>query len=335
MQRRTFLHLLASSACAPALAHARPKALLQRARLRVSLVLSSGSLLDRGFHDAAYRGLTRATQELGAQVSVVEGAQNTSLEARLRSVVKQRPDLVVCLGFPWSQVVRDAARAHPTQKFCVVDDEPVDPGATPANVWGVAFQEQDASYLLGVLAAGLSTTRAVGFLGGVDAPVIRRFWAGFERGVQRQDPKIRTELAFVDTTPRGFSNPAKAKSLALDLFARGVDVLFHASGASGLGVLDAAVQANRMVLGVDREFTHGPERMPATFTKRTDHAVFSAVEAVAAGKFAGGFRRLNLAQQGVDLTLHPKLVVPETLGAALQEARNQVLGGLFNPPASP
>lgn len=325
-------HLLgfAATLFTPTVLHAaRGKARVARPSVRVVMALAQGSLRDRGFHDAANRGLLRASLDLGVQASVVEPGPDGDRVALLKAALADRADLVLCLGFPWSTEARALARKNPTQRFCVVDDLPAPGDSTPDNLLGVSFREDQGSYLVGVLAAALSKAHAVGFVGGMDGPFLQRFVAGFRAGALRQDPKVRVEVAFADTTPRGFTRPARGKELALGLLAGGADVLFHASGATGLGVMEAVVEKQALVVGVDRAFAEAGGRMPAVMTKDLAGAVFGSVKSVVDGTFKGGTRVLDLASGGVALTYDDTASpgVPAAVRAAVEAARADLLSG--------
>lgn len=312
-------------------AHAAPgKVTLKTATTKVAMLFDAGGKDDRGFNEAANRGLLRATNELGVQGTVSE-APAASRIALLEKAIAKKPDLIIGVGFLFSDdVVRLAAR-HPSQKFAVIDFvSPPIKTAMPDNVLGLSFRDEQGAYLVGALAALHSKTDKVGFVGGMDAPLLRRFAAGFAAGARAVKPAIDVQVAYVDKTPAGFTNPAKGKALALELYAKGVDTIFHASGATGLGLFAAAREKKQWSIGVDRtNWKDLPGLMPATMVKHLDLAVYDAITSVHKRAWQGGTRVLELANQGIALQyneLEPNLVTPE-IKRQLQVITDELIAG--------
>lgn len=312
-------------------AHAAPaKVTLKTATIKVAMLFDAGGKDDRGFNEAANRGLLRATNELGVQGAVSE-APAASRVAQLEKAIAKKPDLIIGVGFLFSDDVVRLASRHPAQKFAVIDFvTPPIKTAMPDNVLGLSFRDEQGAYLVGVLAALHSKSDKVGFLGGMDAPVLRRFAAGFAAGARSVKPAIVVQVVYVDKTPAGFTNPSKGKSLALELYQKGVDTIFHASGATGLGVFAAAREKQMWSIGVDR--TNWKElsgQMPATMVKHLDLAVYDAIASVQKRAWQGGVRMMELANQGIALQyneLEPNLVTPETK-RQLQTVADEIIAG--------
>lgn len=313
------------------MAHAAPaKVTLKTATIKVAMVFDAGGKDDRGFNEAANRGLLAATAELGVQGWVVDGPAASRL-ALLEKTIAKHPDLIVGVGFLFSDDVVRLAAKHPKQKFAVVDFvAPSGKAALPGNLLGLSFREEQGAYLVGVLAALHSKSNKLGFIGGMDAPVLRRFAAGYAAGARSVKPTIDVQIVYADTTPAGFTNPSKGKELASALYGKGVDTIFHASGATGLGVFEAARAKQQWTIGVDRtNWKELPGLMPATMVKHLDQAVYDAIATVNSGTWQGGVRLMDLKNRGVGLQwneLEPNLVSAE-IKQQLQVVTDELIAG--------
>jgi basic membrane protein A len=266
---------------------------------RIGLVFDVGGRGDKSFNDAAYAGLSRAERELGVEASFLEPVGTEDREAALRLFAAQGLDLVIAVGFIFSSDVDAVAAAYPRVRFACVDYSPP-AGAIAPNVEGLAFREEEGSFLVGGVAGLLCRTGHVGFVGGMTIPLIRKFEAGYVAGVHATCPSCVVHVAYAGSTPDAFKDPAKGKALAISEIASGSDVLFHASGATGHGVFEAARDAHVLAIGVDSDqYDEMPGTVVTSMIKHGDVAVFDTIAAVTRGEFQGGLRSFGLAEGGV------------------------------------
>lgn len=303
------------------------------AHVRIGLVFDVGGRGDKSFNDAAYAGLLRAQKELGVSIELLEPASSEDREAAMRLFAARGFDLVIGVGFIFSSDVDRVAHDFPAVHFACVDYAPPASGAPP-NVAGLAFHEEEGSYLVGGVAALLSKSHHVGFVGGMRGPLIRKFEAGYEAGVKAACPDCVVHAAYIGTSPEAFKDPAKGKALAIAQIAAGADVLYHASGASGHGVFEAAHDAKLLAIGVDRDqFAEMPDAVVTSMVKSADVSVFDTIRAVIAGRFEGGMHvfgvkdgAIDYVHEGPHAALLPKEVVArvEAMRADIAEGRVKV-----------
>ncbi len=270
------------------------------AGVRIGLVFDVGGRGDKSFNDAAYAGLLRAQRELGVTTEFLEPVSSEDREAGMRLFAARGFDLVIGVGFIFSSDVDRVARDFPRGHFACIDYAPP-PGGAPANVAGLAFREEEGSYLVGAVAGLLSRTHGVGFVGGMRGPLIRKFEAGYEAGVHATCPACAVHSAYVGTSPDAFKDPAKGKAVAIAQIAAGADVLYHAAGATGHGVFEAARDAQALAIGVDADqWAEMPGTIATSMVKRADVSVFDTIEAVAQGRFEGGMHVFGVRDGAID-----------------------------------
>lgn len=300
--------------------------------VRVGVVFDVGGRGDKSFNDAAYEGAKRAERELGASVTFVEPTGAEDRESALRLFAARGYELVIGVGFIFSSDVDAVARDFPDVKFACVDYALPEP---PANVAGLSFREEEGSFLVGALAGLSSKSHRVGFVGGMVGPLIRRFEVGYEKGVHATCPSCVVDAAYAGTSPDAYRDPLKGKSLAAAQIGRGVDIVFHAAGATGHGVFEAAKDHGIRAIGVDADqYDEMPGAVMTSMIKRVDVAVFDVVEKVVGGTFHGGAARLGLAEHGVDWVKdgpHATLITPEAR-EAVEALREQVVRGAIEVP---
>ncbi|WP_437286730.1 BMP family lipoprotein [Sorangium sp. So ce406] len=272
----------------------------ERAAVRVGLVFDVGGRGDKSFNDAADLGLARAARELGVTTEVLEPSGAEDREAAMRLFAARGFDLVIGVGFIFSTDMEVVARAFPAVRFACLDLAPTPGRAVPENLAGLTFREEEGAFLVGAVAGLTTTTGRVGFIGGMDMPLVHRFEAGYRAGVREVCPACDVSVAYAGMTPDAFRDPVKGKALAVSQAAAGADVLFHVSGATGHGVFEAARDMGVKAIGVDRD-QH--DEMPGTvltsMIKRADVAVFEVILALVEGRFEGGLSSFGLAEGGV------------------------------------
>ncbi len=305
--------------------------------VRVGLVFDVGGRGDKSFNDGAYEGLVRARRELGADVEYVEPSGGDDRTAALRLFAARGFDRVIGIGYVFSRDVDEVARDYPHVSFACIDYAPPEDGRVPPNVAGIRFREEEGSYLVGALAGLHSRTHAVGFVGGMDIPLIRRFEHGFRAGVTATCPSCRFTAAYAGSTPSAFKDPEKGAALATAQYASGVDVIFHASGSTGHGVFVAAHRLGRFAIGVDADqYDEMPGAVITSMLKRVDVAIFNVARDAAAGRFDrgdGGMRSFGVVDGGIDYVRvgpHAALLSPahvaqvESIRVAMVEGRVSV-----------
>jgi len=291
--------------------------------LRVGLVFDIGGRGDKSFNDSAYRGLERARTELGVQYDYHEPAEGADRETGLREYATRGYDLVIGVGFMFSDDIEKMAREFPAVRFACVDyTVKTSPGgdleSPPANLVGLKFREEEGSFLAGALAALVSKTGIIGFVGGMDIPLIHKFEAGYRAGARHVRPRCDVLVGYAGVAAMAFKDPAKGKELANSMYGRGADVIFHASGTTGLGVFEAAREQNKLAIGVDSDqYEEAPGHVLTSMVKDVDIAVFGVIADVKAGRFQGGIRELGLRDDGVRIVRdeHNRDLIPAPVDA--------------------
>lgn len=304
-----------------------------RSSLRVGLVFDVGGRGDKSFNDAAWAGLERARRELGVTVEYVEPADGDDRAGALRLFAARGFDRVIGVGYVFSRDVDEVARDHPGVRFACIDYAPPERGEAPPNVVGLKFRDEEGAFLVGA-AAGLSTTSgAVGFVGGMEIPLIRRFEAGYRAGVGAVCPSCRVLAAYAGSTPTAFKDPERGAQLATSQIAAGADVLFHASGSTGHGVFVAARRLGARAIGVDADqHDEMPGVVLTSMLKRVDVVVFELIREATQGRYvrgARGLRTFGLAEGGVDWVHegpHARGLRSETI-ARVEALRGQIVSG--------
>ncbi len=286
--------------------------------IKVGIVLSGKGKGDKSFNDSAIEGLERAKRELGITYKDIELKENSENIDALAFLAQQDFDLVIGVGFSIVDVLKETAIKYPNVKFALVDASYPD-GEVPNNV-GLVFKDNEGSYLAGVLAAEMSKTKKVGFIGGMESPVIQGFEGGFTAGAKSvKGTEVYT--GYVASNPSGFTDLDKGRELTLDFISRGVDVVYHAAGATGQGVFDAAASKGIKAIGVDSNQNYvKPGVILASMLKCVDVAVYEVCEDVVDKKFEGGITKtFGLADGGVGLTDLYNLTIEETEGVSKED----------------
>jgi basic membrane protein A len=300
------------------------------ANIKVGLVLDKGGKDDKSFNSAAYAGATKAEKDLQVELKYVEATDTNAIENLHRNFARKNYDLVIGVGFAQTDAVKKVAAQFPKVKFAIVDGE-----VTAANVRSLMFEEHEGSFLVGALAAMASKTHSVGFVGGMDIPLIRRFAMGYDAGAKYVDPKIKISENYVGVTGEAWNNPAKSKELALAQYGKGIDVIFVAAGASNSGVFDAAEEKKKFAIGVDsNQNWMKPGTILTSMLKAVDVAVYETIKETKDGKFKAEVARFGLKNNGVDYTLdkyNEKLITPE-MKKKVDEIKKKIIAGQIQVP---
>ncbi|HHE32232.1 MAG TPA: BMP family ABC transporter substrate-binding protein [Chlorobaculum parvum] len=262
---------------------------------KVGLVFDVGGRGDKSFNDSAYNGLELAKQQLGINFDYIEPpGEGADREAALRQMAAD-PDaqLVIGVGLLFTEDITAIARDFPDKKFVCIDYNPQPGTEIPSNLSGIVFEEKKGSFLAGVLAALESKTGTIGFIGGMDSNIIRKFESGYEAGARYVKPDIKIITNFIGMTGSAFNDPAKGKELAFGQYSRGADIIYQAAGASGLGVIEAARETGKLVICTDMALEWpAPDHMLTSINKAIDKAVLTTIDDAMNGRFQGGRQRM-------------------------------------------
>jgi len=304
--------------------------------LKVGLVFDVGGRGDKSFNDAAYAGLERAKRELGIDFATLETGEGTDREAALRQLAAGGSQLVFGVGFLFSDDIRQLAGEFPQIKFACIEYTVKEGEVLPPNLVALKFKEEEGSFLVGALAALLGRTHTLGFVGGMEIPLIKKFEAGYRAGIKAVDPAAKLIVKYAGTTGAAFKDPTKGKELALAEYHQGADIIFHASGSTGLGVFEAARELNKLAIGVDSDqYDEAPGFVLTSMVKRVDNAVFDTIHEVANGRWTGGVRVFGLAQDGVGWVYDDrnKSLIPDRVKATVDSLKSEIIAGKIAVPS--
>ena len=259
-----------------------------------AIVFDMGGKFDKSFNEAAYRGIEKWKKETGKQYLDFEIANESQREQAIRRMAERGASPIIGIGFGQASSIEKVAKDFPKLQFAIIDMV-----VNLPNVQSVVFKEQEGSFLVGAMAAMASKTGKVGFVGGMDIPLIRKFQCGYEQGAKFANPKAEVFGNMTGTTGAAWNDPARGGELAKAQFAKGADVVFAAAGGTGMGVYQAAKDGGKLAIGVDSNQNHlQPGTMLTSMLKRVDVAVFN----VAMGH-KPGISVLGLKEGGVDYAM--------------------------------
>lgn len=296
-----------------------------KGKVHVGIVFDTGGKDDRSFNASAWEGVKRAAQDFPIVLRDVEPGDPTSVEPAIRAFAERNYDLVIGVGFEQMPVVERVAKDYPNVIFVIIDGEIKLP-----NVTSLLFREHEGSYLVGMIAAMKSQTGTVGFIGGMDIPLIHRFETGYAEGARAANPNVNVIANYVGVTPAAWNNPGQGKELAIAQIGKGADVIFTAAGNSGIGAFDAAEQNKKFVIGVDSNQNWvKPGYVLTSMIKRIDNAVYQTIAERVNGQFKPGVHVYGLNNEGVGYAVdqhNEKLLTPEMI-AKVEEAKKKIISG--------
>ncbi|NLG83875.1 MAG: BMP family ABC transporter substrate-binding protein [Firmicutes bacterium] len=297
-------------------------------KLRFAMVTDIGGLGDQSFNDAAWDGMQMLKKEYGAEVKVLESKKAEDYIPNLKSLAEQGYDMIWAVGFLMADALNNVAAQYPKIRFGIIDSVVDKP-----NVTSVTFREEQGSFLVGVVAGKMTKTNLVGFVGGMQFPLIEKFQAGYEAGVKAANPKAKVLVNYVGS----FGDPTKGKETALAQFNLGADIVYHAAGDTGTGVIEAAKSMGKgyWAIGVDKDQHHlAPQNVLVCMIKRVDVGVFQGTKAVLAGK-GGGVMELSLKEDGVGICKSASKTVPESVLDLVEQYRKDIIAGKIVVPTVP
>jgi len=295
------------------------------ADIKPAVVFDLGGKFDKSFNEGVYVGAERFKAETKLNYVGFEVTNETQFEQAHRRFAQRGQDPIIGVGFNQANPVEKVAKEFPKVRFTIIDGV-----VNLPNVQSVLFKEHEGSFLVGLLAAMASKTGKVGFVGGMDIPLIRKFACGFEQGIKYADPKAELIQNMTGTTPAAWNDPARGGELAKGQSDRGVDVIYAAAGATGNGVLQAAKDRGMLAIGVDSNQNHlYPGTMLTSMVKRVDLAAYASFKAAMDGSWQPGISVLGLKEGGVDWALdqyNEKLITPE-MKARVEQAKADIIAG--------
>ena len=290
-----------------------------------AIVFDMGGKFDKSFNEAAYNGAERFKEETGIDYLEFEVTNESQRDQALRRMARRGAGVVVAVGFAFATTLGSIADEYPDTKFTIIDAVVETP-----NVQSVVFKEHEGSFLVGMAAAMASGTGKVGFVGGMDIPLIRNFAHGYEQGVKHVDPDAEVFVNMTGTTPAAWNDPAKGAELAQSQFDRGADVVYAAAGGTGLGVLQAAADTGKLSIGVDsnQNYLH-PGSVLTSMLKRVDVAVYNAFKTAMESTWEAGVNNLGLAEDGVGYALdeHNRELITADMESELEAAKAKIIAG--------
>ncbi|HKY03751.1 MAG TPA: BMP family ABC transporter substrate-binding protein [Blastocatellia bacterium] len=294
-------------------------------RMRVGIVFDIGGKDDKSFNAAAWEGVKRAAKDFPIALRDVEPGDPTSIEPSMRAFAERGYDLIIGVGFAQMPIMQRVAKDYPDLKFAIIDgviDMP--------NVASLIFKEHEGSFLVGMIAANISKTERLGFVGGMDIPLIHRFAKGYEEGAKYANPRAQVFVNFIGTNDSAWNDPSKGKELAKAQIERGADVVFQAAGNSGLGVFDAAEETGRLAIGVDANQNWvKPGIILTSMIKRVDVSVYNVVKEMVEGRFTGGMHVFGLENEGVGYALddYNRSLIPQPVLDKVESAKQEIIAG--------
>lgn len=309
------------------------------ASIKVGLAYDIGGRGDQSFNDSAARGLDKAKSEYGIEAKELEataGETDAQKEDRLRQLAEGGYNPVIAVGFAYCKAIGAVAKDTPDVKFAIIDD--FEPDCTAQNVANLTFAEHEGSYLVGVAAALKSKAGNVGFVGGVNVPLIQKFEAGFIAGVKATKPDATVQVKYLTQPPDfgGFNDPAKGETAANGMFDAGADVIYAAAGGSGNGVFKAAKAKGKMGIGVDSDQYNQPaladvkDVIITSMLKQVDVAVFGFITSVKDGKFSSGQKIYDLAAGGIGYATSGGKI--DDIKTQLEDAKAKIISGAIKVP---
>ena len=293
--------------------------------IKPAIVYDKGGKFDKSFNEGVFAGAEKFKAETGVEFRDFEPTNDAQIEQALRRFARDGHSPIIAVGFSQATALQKVAAEFPNLKFTIIDMVVELP-----NVQSVVFKEHEASYLVGLLASLASKTNKVGFVGGMDIPLIRKFACGYVQGVKAAKKDAEIFQNMTGSTPAAWNDPVKGGELAKSQIDRGADVIYHAAGGTGIGVLRAAADAGKLGIGVDSN-QNGlqPGKVLTSMLKRVDVAAYNSFKAARDGSWQPGISVLGLKEDGIAWALddnNKALITPE-MKAAADKARDDIIAG--------
>lgn len=296
-------------------------------KLSVGIVLGEGSINDQSFNQSTWEGLKKAEKDFGIHVKYLESKQESDYIQNIETLVDEDMDLIIGVGYQLKDSIKDAAGSYPDQKFALMD-ETYD--KIPENVVPVTFKEQEAAYLAGVIAANMTKTKNVGFIGGLPAPGVVKYQYGFKYGVESANKDVKVSEQYANS----FSDQAKGKSIAKQMYAGNVDLILSAAGDAGTGAIEAAKENNKLAIGADRDQSDlAPENVITSAIKKLNVASYDLAKELVEGKYKGGVEKVyGLKEGAVGMADNSDKHIPENVMKIVEKESEKVKNGEIKVP---
>ena len=298
----------------------------QAMAFKPAVLFDMGGKFDKSFNEGIWNGLEKFRKETGIKYREFEVRQEAQREQFLRKLASKGSDPILAVGFGQAAAVEKVAKEFPNTRFSIIDVN----WLNLPNIQGIAFKEHEGSFLVGVLAAMKSQTGKVGFVGGMDIPLIHKFACGYVQGVKYINSGTTVYQKMTGTTPAAWSDPARGAQLAKTMYDSGADIVYAAAGSTGLGVLQAAADNNKLSIGVDSNQNHiQPGSVLTSMLKRVDVAAYDVFKTAYDGTWKPGFKILGLAEDGVGWALdeHNIKMVSMSMISKVEKVRQGIISG--------
>ena len=299
-----------------------------RKRIRIGLVADIGGVNDRSFNELAWKGLSELSMEDELfDVVYLESRSDSDYETNLYTLIDEGMDLIIAVGYMTAESLREVALDNPDQKFAIIDDASC---SDLSNVACVTFAQEEAAYLAGIVAGAMTETKIVGYVQGMISSTMNLFGAGYIAGVKKSCP----EAKILQYNANSFADIAGGTTEAKNMITEGADVIFHAAGSTGIGVINACEESGIWAIGVDRDQSDlSPDHVITSAVKCVDHAIRDVALSVKDGTYRSGVCVYNLRNQGVDLA-PTRDHIPDEVLRMVEEAREDVITGRVQVPDS-
>lgn len=276
--------------------------------IKIGMVADLGGINDESFNQSAWEGLQQAEKDFGIEIKVIESKQASEYIPNMESLLDEDVDMVIGVGYTMKEDIQKQAENYPDKQFVLID-ETYD--TIPENVTPILFRENEAAYLTGLIAGKMTKTNNVGFIGGIQTPVVSRFEYGYKAGVKEANDKTNVNVQYAGT----FSDAAKGKSIANQMYGNGSDIILSAAGGTGLGAIESAKEQNKYAIGVDRDQSDlAPENVLTSALKKVNVGVYDTVKEFVEGKLKGGQEKVyGLKEDGVGIPETTKNLVPQDI----------------------
>lgn len=298
-------------------------------KITVAMVSDVAGINDQSYNQSAWEGLERAKKELGIEIKYLESKQDSDYATNVETLADEEVDLIIGVGSKLSDTIKEAAKNYPDQKFAIIDETYDE---IPSNVTPIVFKANEAAYLTGLIAGKMTKTNQVGFIGGMDNPVINQFEYGYTAGVKEANAKAQVKAQYAGT----FSDAAKGKSIANQMYANNSDIIFAAAGGTGVGSIESAKEQNKYIIGADKDQSSlAPENVLTSALKKVNVGVLETVKAFKNGDKIGGEERVyGLKEDGVGIPESTKNLVPQDVLDYVNTMAEKVKNGEIEVPST-
>lgn len=301
-------------------AEAEEATAVDASEIKIGIVTDTGGVNDGSFNESAWAGAQKAAEEFGLTANYLESHADSDYKPNIESFIDEEYDLIICVGYQLADALREEAEANPDVNFAIIDDST---NADLENVTCLMFEQSQASYLVGYVAGLTTESNTIGFVLGMSTDTMNEFGYGYLAGAIDANADVKV----LQTNANSFSDTAAGKTAANNMVSQGADVIFHAAGGTGLGVIDACKEAGIWAIGVDQDQSSvAPETILTSAMKRVDNSVYDAASDLINGTLESGVKTYTLEDAGVDIAPTTDNLSEETL-AAIEEVKQQIIDG--------